>query len=220
MHRTTMRTKYINEDSLVLFMNPNSAELVGIILGDGYIKKNREIKISFNSRDDFDYIYYVRNLIYNLFQYETPLNFRKDENTAELRITKREIINYFLKEGLEESPKWNKAEIPKKYVKFKKYVLRGLFDTDGCLVKTNNNGTLYPRLELKICPSPMQKQIIKILEDYKFKFGVYQIGKGQVRIQMNGRKQLERWKSIISFSNKKHMSKYDYIMNISSGRKI
>ncbi|MBS3135027.1 hypothetical protein J4406_01475 [Candidatus Woesearchaeota archaeon] len=158
-------------------------------------------------------------MIYDQFGYETPLNFRKDENTAELIITKRNIINYFLEDGLKESPKWNTAKIPKKYIKFKKHVLRGLFDTDGCLVKTNNNGTLYPRLELKICPSPMQNQIIKILEDYKFKFGVYQIGKGQVRIQMNGKKQLEKWKSLIGFSNEKHLTKYIFYENkVAGGR--
>jgi len=143
-------------------MNVKLAELIGIILGDGYIKKNKEIKISFNSKDDLNYIYYVRNLIYDLFDYKTPLNFRKNENTADLRITKRFVVNYFLEEGLKESPKWNKAKIPNKYLKYEKLVLKGLFDTDGCLVRANNNGTLYPRLELKICPCPMQKQVIKI----------------------------------------------------------
>jgi len=184
------------------------AELIGIILGDGYIKRNKEIKISLNSKDDLEYLYYIRNIIFELFNYQTPINFRKGENTVDLRITKRKIVNYFLEEGLKESPKWNKAEIPKKFSKYDKFVLRGLFDTDGCLVLTNNNGTLYPRLEIKICPSPMQNQVIEILKKYNFRFGVYQIGKGQVRIQMNGRNQLEKWMSIINFSNQKHMNKY------------
>ena len=116
---------------------------------------------------------------------------------------------------MKESPKWNKAEIPKSYLKHKKYVLRGLFDTDGCLVRTNNNGTLYPRLEIKICPSPLQKQIIKVLESYNFRFGVYQIGNGQIRLQINGRLELKKWNKLIGFSNNKHLMKFYEIMRYS-----
>ncbi len=85
-----------------------------------------------------------------------------------------------------------------------KYVIRGYFDTDGSVVITDNNGTRYPRLEMKICPSPMQEQFIKILESLNFRFGVYRIGKGKVRIQMNGKGQLEKWIKDVGFSNPKH----------------
>ena len=84
-----------------------------------------------------------------------------------------------------------------------KYVLRGYFDTDGCVAITNNNGTIYPRLEMKIMPSPMKQQLQELLNMYGFKYGVYEIGRGEVRIQMNGKKQLEKWKKEIGFSNKK-----------------
>ena len=60
---------------------------------------------------------------------------------------------------------------------------------------------------MKICPSPMQKQIISILNTYGFNFGVYDIGKGKVRIQLNGKSQLNKWKDRIGFSNKKHIKK-------------
>jgi hypothetical protein len=43
---------------------------------------------------------------------------------------------------------------------------------------------------MKISPSPMQNQFVKILEEEKFNFGKYDIGKGKVRIQMNGKTQL------------------------------
>jgi len=86
-------------------------------------------------------------------------------------------------------------------------ILRGYFDTDGCLVTTNNNGIIYPRLEMKICPSPMKNQFINILKKYGFNFGVYQIGKGKVRIQLNGKQQLKKWIKLIGFSNQKHLDK-------------
>ncbi|PSG99443.1 MAG: hypothetical protein BRC29_04980 [Nanohaloarchaea archaeon SW_7_43_1] len=88
-----------------------------------------------------------------------------------------------------------------------KYVFRGYFDTDGSVVLTDNNGTLYPRLETKICPSPMQNQLTKILESQGFNFGAYGIGKGKIRIQMNGKGQLAKFRDEIGFKNNKHVLK-------------
>ena len=193
------------------------AEFIGILLGDGCLnlnqnnkKTNNRLSIAFNSRDDSEYIFYVKDLIRHLFNIDSILKYRKNENTAYLFIFKKEIIKFLTDEiGLKLSPKWNRAVIPYKFMsdKFKKYVLRGYFDTDGCLVTTNNNGTIYPRLEMKISPSPMQDQFVIILKGYGFNFGTYKIGKGKVRVQMNGKKELDKWIRLVGFSNKKHIDK-------------
>ena len=109
------------------------------------------------------------------------------------------------------APKWNKAIIPEKFTNspFDILVLRGYFDTDGCVVQTNNNGILYPRLEMKICPSPMQSQFIDILKNNGFKFGSYKIGRGKIRIQLNGKDQLKKWYKLIGSSNPKHIKKFE-----------
>jgi hypothetical protein len=89
--------------------------------------------------------------------------------------------------------------------------LRGCFDTDVSLVLTNNNGILYPRLEIKVCQSPMQNQIIKILKMNGFGLGIYNLGSGAVRIQMNGKNQLKKWVNGVGFSNPKHYCKAEKI---------
>jgi len=193
------------------------AELIGILLGDGSLslrennpKTNNRLSITFNSRDDFDYIGYVKELIKDVLDTEAILKFRKNENTADLLIFKKDIIKFFTdKIGLKLAPKWNRAVIPERFLSdgLDIFVLRGYFDTDGCLVKTNNNGTIYPRLEMKISPSPMQKQFIDILKKYRFNFGIYKIGKGKIRVQMNGKKELEKWIEKVGFSNLKHREK-------------
>ena len=50
------------------------AELVGILLGDGSLclkgqmaGTNNRLKITFNARDDIEYIAYVKNLVKELF---------------------------------------------------------------------------------------------------------------------------------------------------------
>jgi hypothetical protein len=183
----------------------NLAEFVGIMLGDGYLSDNR-IKISFNSKESY-YIDYVSKIVEDIFDTKPIIKFRKNENTAELFVFKREIIKKIKSIGLINSPKWNNAVIPNKILKYDLDVLRGYFDTDGCVVITNNNGTIYPRIEMKICPSPMQNQFIQILKKYSFRFGVYQIGKGEVRIQLNGKKQLEKWFKLVGSNNQKHINK-------------
>ena len=188
------------------------AELIGITLGDGSImvyKNYQAFKITLNSKE-LNYLEYIDNLLKSLFKTNPIIKFRKGENTVDLFIFKREIIHFLTdKIGLVKSPKWDRAKIPEKYLKnnLDLYILKGLFDTDGCLAVTNNNGTIYPRLEIKISPSPMQQQFITIFNKYHFKFGVYNIGNGKIRIQLNGKEQLRKWLTLVGFSNEKHLIK-------------
>jgi len=196
-------------------MDKKLAELIGIILGDGsiniYPKINHyRIKITLDSINDKTYSSYIRDLIRDIFKESPIIKLRKNENSVDLLLFKRKMIRYLLEIGLKKSPKWNRAIIPPQFLtrKLEKYVLRGYFDTDGSVVLANNNGIVYPRLEMKICPSPMQDQFIGILKRNNFKFGVYQIGKGEVRIQLNGVSELKKWERLIGFSNEKHLHKF------------
>jgi len=197
------------------------AEFVGILLGDGSINvynKNLpyyRLKISLNSAKDKLYSEYISKLILLLFNEKPFIKKRKNENTLDVLIFKRNIINSLLKLGLEKSPKWNRAIIPAQFLdaKLSKYVLRGYFDTDGCIAITNNNGITYPRIEMKICPSPMQNQFIEILSSLKFKFGSYNIGKGKVRIQINGKEQLRKWYYEVGSNNPRNLNKIKTFIN-------
>jgi len=93
-----------------------------------------------------------------------------------------------------------------------KYVLRGYFDTDGCVVSMKRtdrkNQEIYPCLEMKTSPSPMQKQFIYLLNLYNFRFCKYPIEKkGRIHFRLNGKKQLQKWVNLIGFSNPKHLQK-------------
>lgn len=199
--------------------NPRLAEFVGILLGDGCIgeyvcssgenvKTQRYVKVTL-SGEEKEYAKHVEKLYSELFEVKPVTYRKKHENVIEVRSFRNDIFRFLTKEvGLKTAPKWQRAKIPEKLQsRHKKDILRGLFDTDGCLVLTDNNGTLYPRLEIKISPSPMQQQVQKILRDLDFNFGSYQIGKGKTRIQMNGKKQLEKWLNEIGFNNQRHLNK-------------
>jgi len=60
---------------------------------------------------------------------------------------------------------------------------------------------------MKVWTSPMQQQFIDIIRKHNFRFKVYQIGKGEVRIQMNGVNELKKWTNLVGFSNKKNIDR-------------
>ena len=87
---------------------------------------------------------------------ENPyVKYRKNEKTCDHTVFKKDIVLKLLQIGLIASPKRYRAVIPSEHITepYGKHVLRGFFDTDGSVVLTKNNGTLYPRLEFKISPS-------------------------------------------------------------------
>jgi len=195
--------------------NKKFAELIGIILGDGCImdyKNHKELKITLHSKDDVSYSKYIERLFFDLFQLEIKRYLRKNENTLDLRIVNKKLIKFLLDDlGLISSPKRRRAKIPNKFMKYGLDALRGYFDTDGSLVITNNNGTVYPRIEMKICDSPMQEQFILLLKKAGFRFGVYNLANRAVRLQLNGKDQLNRWIRLVGPKNTKHLNKLNIL---------
>lgn len=208
--------------------NLELAEFVGILLGDGCITTYRmkyktriimqnRVKITLDSEVDKDYVFFVKDIMAKILKVEPLIRKRKGENTIDVLSFKKSSVDFLIEEvGLKKSPKKFKAIIPEKFRNgmYGLKVLRGYFDTDGALVITNNNGTIYPRLEMKVCPSPMKEQFIEILKKHAFRFGVYKIINEEVRIQINGFAQLKKWHEIIGFSNPKHKIKYDRVSKI------
>jgi len=186
------------------------AEFIGIMLGDGYLNiKNNELKISLDKIKEVEYSKQVIKLINNIFDIKVKAYPRKCDGTLDIRSRNRKLIKEVSELGLKQSPKMCNAIIPKNFMNKKYYphLVRGYFDTDGCITATNNNGIRYPRVEMKICNSPMQKQYTKILKELGINFGAYKIDNNAIRVQANGFKELKKWMKIIGSRNKKNIDK-------------
>lgn len=193
-------------------MEEKLAELVGILLGDGSINvyqrrdrpgKQYRIKVTLNSEKDREYANYVSSLFRDVFG-EVPRQYhRKGEKTLDLIIRKRKVVQGLLRHGLVLSPKWKRAVVPKKFMRRKliRFVLRGYMDTDGCISVFDNNGTEYPRIEMKICPSPMQQQLVRAIDSVGIKARINRLDRGKIRIMVSGTKKLIQWEKTIGFSN-------------------
>lgn len=201
-------------------MEEKVAEFIGIMLGDGSIgiyntksgdriKIHRVVKITLDSRNK-KYISYVFSLMKEILNVEPKLNFHKKENAVDIATFRKDKINYVLNDlGLKISPKWKSMKIPERFMKRELYphILRGLFDTDGSVTIFNNNGTIYPRIEIKICPSPSQKQFINIIKDLGFNYKIQDLDKGEIRVRISGVKELKKWFEIVGSSNEEYIKR-------------
>ena len=193
-------------------MDDKLAELIGILLGDGSINvyqrrdrpgKQYRVKITLNSEKDREYAGYVSGLFRDVFGEIPRKYFRKGEKTLDLIIRKRKVVQALVQHGMVQSPKWGRARIPQKFLekRLARFVLRGYMDTDGCITVFDNNGTEYPRIEMKVCPSPMQKQLVHAITSFGIEPRVNPLDRGKIRIMIAGRKKLIMWKKEIGFSN-------------------
>jgi len=159
-----------------MIINPDLAELLGIILGDGHIHtKYNRITITGSLED----IFYYRNTVIPIFErnfknINPRLSRRKDKNSYFLEIESKHMFNHFLKLGLKRGKKIN-VDIPK-VVKDNDslipYFLRGLFDTDGCLKfsRQNQNKYYYPRIQYCFKPIPFSLNLSELISRLEFNF--------------------------------------------------
>ena len=216
-----LTSQILNKDECVnVNMEEKIAEFVGVMLGDGNIgiynckagnkiKKQHRIKVTLDSRNKH-YIDYVFNLMKDVLDVEPRICFKKKENAVDIATYRKEKFFYVLNEiGLKVSPKWNTMEIPQKFMKkeLHAHILRGLFDTDGSVTIFNNNGIIYPRIEIRICPSPAQNQFIDILNKLDFNYKVQKLEKGKIKIRISGIKELKKWFDIVGSSNRSHIQR-------------
>lgn len=125
--------------------NSQLAELIGIMLGDGNIWKNR-IKIAFDKRNTI-YINYVAKLFKEIFEISLKKEISRNTNNACLYRTNLYAVEELIKQGLKRGHKIkNNLGIPywiKNNKIFMKRCIKGLIDTDGCIYKCKRENQVY-----------------------------------------------------------------------------
>ncbi|MGV8152449.1 MAG: LAGLIDADG family homing endonuclease [Candidatus Nanoarchaeia archaeon] len=206
-----------------LKLNRNFAILYGIMLGDGCLSlfngKKKYISISGNMYDDVAFFNkIVKPIIKSQINKDIPIKYKKSKNAIELNFIKNSLFDFISSFGFPIGKKGNRLFIPKIFYdkKMVKYVLKGFFATDGSLVLTNNNGTIYPRIEANGIAKNLIKEISEIINLKGIKCNFYQAKrnehsylnwKEQYRIQINGRKNLKKFIAKIGFINPKQIEK-------------
>lgn len=159
-----------------MHISPETAELCGIILGDGNIHKTcNRITISGSADDLYYFQRHVIPLFISCFPGVTPRLVRlKTAQAYNLEIENKAMLQFFMSVyGLKRGPKDN-AKIPSVILNRSDLIphfLRGLFDTDGCLKfdKQTRTYAYYPRVRFFFCDCPFAHQLQVLFEKLSIK---------------------------------------------------
>lgn len=201
--------------------NRRALEFFGIMMGDGclseyYAKydnsKRRDIKISGNSNKDREYMLnYVSPLTIGLFKVRGYISLRKD-NTIDLNIRNKPLFDWMKNCGFPVGKKGQHLKIPKNVMKLSfaklKYLIRGLFDTDGCISARKGEGYRYPYVSISSKSVILRKQLKEILR--KNGFPAYNCG---TDVGFRGQKNFIRWFNVIGSKNPRNLNRYYEFIN-------
>ncbi|MAH03335.1 hypothetical protein CMI39_00955 [Candidatus Pacearchaeota archaeon] len=222
------KRKYIEQLSKLDLKNSLFLEFYGILLGDGWIgiyhHKNKTINligISGHSKLDREFFLYCKRNIKELFNRKAYLKERPNYNSIELQISHKALLKTLNKELEFPIGKKINLKIHKKILNLGfnslKYVIRGIFDTDGCFYLDKTPvGNPYPCIAIEMKAPILIKQMNDILKKEGFKV-IYKKDrndskKGQSRITLKGSIQLKKWMKEIGSSNPRHLNKINALV--------
>ena len=216
------------------------AYLCGILIGDGSIQYRKEkneyrIKCVGNPKDEKEFYYDIISPHFNkVFGFAPTMKFHDSKTTFGFIIYSKSLFNYLTQViKLTNGKKDKNLMIPKIFLKDKPLlisVIRGIFDTDGCICfkKKYTLVPYYPVISLSSQSKKLISQVVsvlkkegfKVVETYDYKFKDLRAKQGFTvisRLELNGKKNMYTWLCKIGFSNPKHLKK---IGKVNSGERI
>lgn len=192
--------------------NSRLAEFVGIMLGDGGLS-TRQCTVSLDSRNDFQYSIFVRSLMEKLFHVKPSVYKSKKARVLKIVISRTDLIDFLQKLGLVIGNKIRQQiDIPSWILKknlYRKACLRGLIDTDGCLVihryRVKGKMYIYKKINFSSASPPLIKSVVKILKDFGFH---PRISSSKRQVWLDSKDEVEKYMTVIGSSNPKHIFRF------------
>lgn len=189
------------------------AEFVGIVLGDGGIS-TYQITVTLNSVTDKKYLKFVEKLIKNLFK--VPIGFYSEKQYLAQRIviSRTALVLYLLTLGLKEGNKVKQqVDIPEWIKSNKQYsmaCLRGLIDTDGCIIlhRYHSKGRMYcyKKIGFTSRSYPLICSVCDILSNLEI---THRITKNRYDVRIEDAEDVRKYFQLIGTSNPKHLERYE-----------
>ncbi|MDO8655985.1 MAG: LAGLIDADG family homing endonuclease, partial [Nanoarchaeota archaeon] len=131
-----------------------------------------------------------------------------------IQTSKKEVSTLFLSYGFTPGRKTHTVTIPsfifESSLEVKRALVRGLFDTDGCIRFDRINKQAlhtYPRIEYSSASEALIDSLNKLLYELGFKSYSWKYG-NYFALCISGKLQLEKWIAEIKPGNPKHLKKY------------
>lgn len=200
--------------------NKEFCEFYGALLGDGCLVRFRDykntrryvIQLTGNLKLDKDYWIYLTALLSNQYKLHSYYYERPKNNCCVLTIKNKGLFyelnkKFFVPIGL----KYGKLKLPNNILnlpwKVKKFVLRGLFDTDGCIIANKRENYRYPWIVISSKSERFRNQLIKMLKEQNYP--AYNTGSD---VCVRGISNVKRWFDDIGSSNSRNLIKYEYFL--------
>ena len=200
----------------------NIYELIGIIIGDGHIvysKRTRSYRLEIygNSKEDKLFFNEISKFIQNEFNIKPKIVIKKDKKGEGLKlyIDNKKFVERLINElGLPYGNKTFTVKIPKKFLDwiYSKYIIKGIFESDGCLYFSKSKVfkyPTYPRIEIRSSSEELVKQLVNIFKVRSYKIQTLKPKNSKTyKVYLSGSEMLEKWTKEIGFSNIKNKTKY------------
>jgi hypothetical protein len=210
--------------SIPLKVTPKLAEETGWHIGDGsmnFYKNQGKLKGIYQLRghindDKEHYLTRIKPFFKILYNYELSLREMPSTRVFGFQIWSNKLVNYKQSLGLPLGKKLD-VEIPSIFLEsdeLKTSVVRGIFDTDGCVYLQPKYGKLYPRIEICTISERLGEQLLILLNELGLRATSYSYlsekGNRQraYKITIRGNEMFDRFMSIIKPANPKHIKKY------------
>jgi len=191
--------------------NIELAEFMGIMIGDGGITAY-QVVITTNSEDDREYSQFTAQLIQKLFSIRPSVKDRKDSKCTRIVVSSRALVEQLTELGLKQGHKLNQGlDVPSWIQSDDNYMgacLQGIFDTDGSIYQEKhyrkNKIYCYPRLSFVSMSPQLRKTIYAALKRFGFSPKI----RGNRSVNLEQRKDIDRYFTVIGTSNPKHLRRY------------
>lgn len=195
---------------------PDLWEFFGAMLGDGCLSKyhvnDRKsarycMLITGNSKFDEEYFEHLRSLVKRLFGLNPSILKEKRANVLRFVIQSRAAFEVLESMGY---PVGRKTDLglPAKVLSLpwecKKVVIRGLFDTDGCIFARKDEGYRYPYVMITSAHDKLRRQLVEMLRERDYPAYIHGDD-----VLVRGAANLRMWMSDIGSRNPKIVKRYE-----------
>lgn len=201
------------------------AEETGWHIGDGSMNfyQNKDVlrgvyQLRGHIEDDKShYIKRIKPIFKKLYDIDISLRKMPSTRVFGFQIWSDDIIRFKQKLGLPLGYKID-IKIPKTFLdneKIKAAVLRGIFDTDGCIYLEKKNNKFYPRIEIGTISINLANQLKEIFNEIGLRATLYKSyieirnKKDFYKVTIRGEEMFHKFVKIISPKNPKHIAKYN-----------
>lgn len=179
------------------------SEFIGILLGDGHINPT-QVTVTLGSKE-LRYVYYVANLIKNIFSIE-PKIVKSKNGYFVVYFGSTEAVRWLLKMGLVFNKVKKQVDVPSWILTQKEYMdsfLRGFFDSDGSIYKL--------RFGIQIAFINRSLPILQSIRYILILLGFFPSQISKFRVYLTRKEDVKKFFKLIKPSNNRHLERFLFL---------